>query len=155
MLVYVKWSVSTYEASKNGGQMFSLADMEVQSENFLALSLIILQFFLIAVCRKYVLLIQNLSQLYWNSTRHYADIVSADLPFRGVLIVPHLKAYSTFGTSLVFFWGDDQDCAYLKSLYTTRGWLSACYKHGSGVSIWYFPCGRILCNGRYCGLSLI
>ena len=59
MHVYVKWSVDTYEAFENGGQMFSLADMEVQSENFLALSLIILQFFLIAVCRKYVLLIQK------------------------------------------------------------------------------------------------
>ena len=35
--------------------------------------------------------------------RLYADIVSADLPFRGALIVPHLKAYITFGTSLVFF----------------------------------------------------
>ena len=59
MHVYVKWSVGTYEASKNGGQMFSLADMEVQIGILLALSLIILQFFLIAVCRKYVLLIQK------------------------------------------------------------------------------------------------
>ena len=59
MHVYVKWSAGKYEASKNGGQMFSLADMEVQIEIFLALSLIILQFFLIAVCRKYVLLIQK------------------------------------------------------------------------------------------------
>ena len=59
MHVYVKWSAGKYEASKNGGQMFSLADMEVQIGILLALSLIILQFFLIAVCWKYVLLIQK------------------------------------------------------------------------------------------------
>ena len=74
MHVYVKWSVGTYEASKNGGQMFPLADMEVQIGISLALSLIILKFFLIAVCRKYVLLIQKPCHNFIETLRVFTRI---------------------------------------------------------------------------------